>query len=249
MKNFYFVNKDYGNESLNNLARRVAEYNMAELVINEYNVSVVDVAPEGSENQEIGKLSLRPNVPYTVNDLYIINDIFNYNLFFEKNTSGRLEIPDDLKGTFDCLVSLAAGDSIINNPVDIDLKGEHHIIDISPTAIHKTMGIYKENNSKFTQLDIFNDEAVDRFLEQCTGTRGFFVISNCYMYIVNALIYDVNLRLEMQNKFLTKLANDKIEWYVNVVSADGIFYPCVKAQDLTNKKLDSRYEVFPWIKK
>ena len=250
MKKFYFVNKDYQNESLNNLAKRVAEYNMAELLMNNYEVSFVDVAPGDSEHQEIGKLSLRPNVPYTVLDLFVLNDIFNYNIYFEKNTSGRVEVPDELKGTFDCLVSLAAGDSVINTPKDIGLTNSNHrIIDISPTAIHKTMGLYKENVYKFTELDIFNDVAVDEFLASCTGTRGFFVVSNCFVYIINSLIYDVNLRLETQNKFLTKLAQDKIEWYVNIVSADGIFYSCVKAADLVDKKLDPRYEIFQWIKK
>ena len=250
MKKFYFVNTDYQNESLNNLAKRITEYNMAELIGNDREAEFVDDAPTDSEYQEIGKLSLRPYVPFTVKDLYVLNDIFNYNIYFEQNTSGRIEVPDELKGTFDCLVSLSAGDSIVNNPIDIGLTNDNHnIIDISPTAIHKMMGIYKENNYKFTELDIFNDEAVGKFLDSCTGTRGFFVVSNCFMYVINALIYDVNLRLDAQSKFLKRLSQDKIEWYVNIVSADGIFYSCVKASDLVDKKLDTRYNIFPWINK
>jgi hypothetical protein len=252
MEKFYFVDKDYQNESLNNIARRLAEYNLAE-IINNYEVYFSNNPPSDSKWQEIGKLSIRDDVHYTVRDLYIINDIFNYNVFFEKNTGTRISVPEELHGTFDCLVSLAAGDMIKNNPLDIGLIGEnHYVIDISPTALQNVVlkfGVYKGNNTQFIKLDIFNEVAIDNFLSKCEGTRGFFVISNCFMYIINSLIYDVNLRLKMQNKLIEKLANDKIEWYVNINSADGIFYSCVKASDIINKKLDSRFEVFPWIKR
>ena len=42
MKKFHFVDKDYGNESLNNLARRVAEYNVGE-IINEYEFDFLNI--------------------------------------------------------------------------------------------------------------------------------------------------------------------------------------------------------------
>jgi hypothetical protein len=139
---------------------------------------------------------------------------------------------------------------IENNPLDIGLVGEnHYVIDISPTALHKMLGLnlYKETREQFINLDIFNKHAVDEFLNNCKGTRGFFAISNCFMYIVNSLIYDVNIRLKIQNTLIERLASDKIEWYVTINSADGIFYPCVKASDIVNKKLDNRFGVFPWI--
>lgn len=250
MKKFYFIDKDYQNESLNNLAKRIAEYNAAELLSFGYDeFAVVSSPPAGAEHHEIGKLSLRPSVPFTVNDIYIINDLFNYNVFFEKNTSKRIETPNNLKGTFDCLVSLAAGDMVENNPVDIGLQGNnHYVIDISPTAIHKSMGIYKDRRHQYTQLDIFNKDAVSDFLKTCQGTRGMFVITNCFMYIVNALLYDVSLRLQFQNQLIRQLADDKIEWYVNIISADGISYSCVKASDIVDKKLDERFRSLPWIK-
>jgi hypothetical protein len=249
MKKFYFVDKDYQNESLNNMAKRITEYNAAE-IINKYDFNFTNLPPNNSEWHEIGKIFMKPDLPFIVTDLYIVNDIFNYNVFFEKNTSSRIVIPENLYGTFDCLVSLAAGDMIKNNPLDIGLVGEnHYIIDISPTALHKIIGLnlYKETRDQFINLDIFNENAIDKFLNSCKGTRGFFDISNCFMYIVNSLIYDVKLRLKMQNILIDRLANDKIEWYVNINSADGIFYPCVKASDIVNKKLDTRFEVFPWI--
>jgi hypothetical protein len=61
------------------------------------------------------------------------------------------------------------------------------------------------NLNESDKLDIFNEVAVDNFLSKCEGTRGFFVISNCFMYIVNSLIYDVNLRLKIQNQFIKQL--------------------------------------------
>ena len=248
MKKFYFVNKDYHNESLNSLARRIAEYNTAELLLKNYEVEVVDKALPGLENHEIGKISVDPSVPYTVEDIHIINDIFNYNLYFEKNTSAPLTIPLELKGSFDCLVSLGSGDMIKNNPIIIDFQGDnHYVIDISPTAIHKSMGIYKENVSQYIQLDIFNQGSVNEFLKGCKGSRGIFVISNCFMYIVNSLIYDVNLRLKIQNQFIKQLVEDKIEWYVNIITADGSSFSCIKASKLLDKQLDTRFKSLPWI--
>lgn len=245
MKKFYLVAKDYQNESLNNLARRVAEYNTAELIKDGYEVLYTEQPPIEGQYQEIGKIAWQ--LPYTVLDIPVINDIFNYNLYFEKNNEYRLNVGNHF-GTFDCLVSLAAGQSVVNNPKDIGLKGQHYVVDISPTAIHKTLGLYKEENFKHKQLDIFNIDAVKEFLSTCEGTKGFFVISNCFMYIINSLVYDVKLRLELQNKLINVLANDKIDWYIYMISADGTDYPCVRAKDITNKTLDKRFEVLPWIK-
>ena len=251
MKKFHFVDKDYGNESLNNLARRVAEYNVGE-IINEYEFDFLNISSNNGENHEIGKIFIQKEIPYTVEDLDIVNDIFNYNVYFEKNTGNRIKVPTELFGTFDCLVSLAAGNMIYNDPKDIGLTSKnHYIIDISPIALHKTLasiGVHKENTTQFIQLDIFNEKAVNNFLSKCKGTKGFFVISNCFIYIINSLIYDVNLRLKMQNKLINQLANDKIEWYVSIKSADGISYCCVKASELVDKVIDERFKVFPWIK-
>lgn len=249
MKKFYFIDTDYQNDSLNSLARRVTEYNTAELVSHGDEVAVVASPIPNTEYQETGKLSLRAEVPFTVRDLHIINDLFNYNLYFVKNRDDRFAVPKDLKGSFDCLVSLAAGNMIDTNVEDIGFtNGNHYVVDISPTAIHQSMGIYKETRCEFRQLDIFNAESLKEFLDSCVGTKGFFVVSNCFMYIVNALLYDVTLRLEAQNKFIKILSEDKIDWYVNILTADGIYYQCVRAKDIVDKKLDDRFKALPWIK-
>ena len=246
MIDFYLVEKDYGNESLNNMARRVAEYNLAELTKDNHRVYYTNTEPtDGSKFQELGQIVSQ--LPYTVKDVHIVNDIFNYNLYFEKNTEFRLSVGDNF-GTFDCLVSLASGTAPENNPKDVGLKGNHYVVDISPTALHKTLGLYKHIRADFKQLDIFNLDSVKEFLSSCEGTKGMFVVSNCFMYIVNSLLYDVNLRLQIQNKFIDVLANDKIEWYVSMVGADGTNYDCARAKDITNKTIDKRFGVLPWIK-
>jgi hypothetical protein len=247
MEKIYLIEKDYQNESLNNLARRLAEYHLAELSLEGIDVQYSTSIPsDNSRFIEIGKLSQREEVPFTVNDLHIINDIFNYNLYFENNNDPVLSVGEH-RGTFDCLVSLAAGKMVESNPDSIGLTGNHYIIDISPTAIHVSMGIYKNINALYSQVDIFNKQSVKEFLATCEGSKGFFVISNCFMYIVNSLLYDVKLRLKMQNELIDILANDKIDWYVFINTADGISYPCVSAKELQNKKLDNRFKILPWI--
>lgn len=255
MKSFYWIDKDYGNESLNNLAKRLVEYNTSDLVVEGYDIVYSDTVPnDGSPYSEIGKIEISPQAVekgfnYTVSDVNIINDIFNYNLYFVNNTEGRLRVDQDLYGTFDCLVSLAAGDMLKHNPQDIGLKeNNHYVIDISPTAIHKTMNLYKDLSSNFIQLDIFDPRAVTEFLKGCKGTRGFFVVSNCFCYIVNSLLYDVKLRLKLQNQFIEILANDKIEWYVSIFTADGTRHHCVRAKDIRNQQLNKKFEALPWIK-
>jgi hypothetical protein len=247
MERIYLIEKDYQNESLNNLARRLAEYHLAELSLDKVDVQYSTSIPDdNSRFIEMGKLSQREEVPFTVNDLHIINDIFNYNLYFENNNDLALSVGDHW-GTFDCLVSLAAGNMIATNPDAIGLTGKHYIIDISPTAIHVSMGIYKNINASYRQVDIFNKQSVKEFLATCEGSKGFFVISNCFMYIVNSLLYDVKLRLKMQNELIDILANDKIDWYVFINTADGNSYPCVSAKELQNKKLDNKFNILPWI--
>ena len=253
MKKFYWIHKDYQNESLNNLARRLVEYNTADLLSNGYDVCYTDTIPtDGSEYEYAGKLAVGNfSMDYSVADIPVINDMFNYNLYFPVNTQDPLKIPETVKGTFDCLVSLGAGNMIETTPTDIGLQGSnHYVIDISPTAIHKSMGLYKEMSTEFIQLDIFNIDAVTNFLKTCKGTRGFWVVSNCFNYTVNSLIYDVELRFKLQQKFLEVLANDtSIEWYVSIFTADGGDYHCALASDILVKQFDNRFEALPWIKK
>ena len=254
MKKFHWVEKDYQNDSLNSLARNLTEYYTADLLLQEYEVYYSKTVVEDAECQPIGKLGISARAfdngfDYSVLDTHIINSIVNYNLYFEKNTEERLIIPKELVGTFDCLVSLAAGNMIETAPIDTGLVGNnHYAIDISPTAIHKSMGLYKEEMVGFTQVDLFNISAVKTFLATCKGTSGFFVLSNCFFYIVSSLIYNVQLRLQMQNALLEVLAADKIVWHVSIYTADGTYYPCIKASELLNKQLDNRFYVLPWIK-
>ena len=244
-RRFYFIEKDYQNESLNNMARRVTEYNAAELIKNDYQIIYSKTEPtDGSPFQEIGKIAWQ--LPYLVTDIHAVNDIFNYNLYFVDNTEHPLNVKEHY-GTFDCLVSLASGQMPENNPKSIGLNGNHYVVDISPTAIHKTLGLYKEQRLEIKQLDIFNIEAVKEFLSTCVGTKGFFVVSNCFMYIINALLYDVNLRLKIQNEFIKTLAEDKIDWYVAMVSADGQDFNCIRAKDVMDKQLDKGFKALPWI--
>lgn len=253
MKKFYWIHKDYQNESLNNLARRMVEYNTADLLSDGYEVFYTDTIPtDGSEYDYAGQLAVRNfSMTYSVADIPVINDIFNYNIYFPANTQDPLRIPEDVKGTFDCLVSLGAGNMIETTPIDIGLQGSnHYVIDISPTAIHKSMGLYKELSTEFIQLDIFNISAVKEFLKTCKGTKGFWIVSNCFNYTVNSLVYDVTLRFQLQQKFLEVLANDtNIEWYVSIFTADGTDYHCVRAAEALTKQFDKRFEALPWIKK
>jgi hypothetical protein len=252
MKKFYWVEKDYNNSSLNGLAQRLTEYFTADLILDNYEVIYTNEIPNDTEYAMVGQVGIsakarEKNFGFFVSDTHLINDIFNYNIYFPQNTE-TLDIDPNLKGTFDCLVSLAAGAMIETNPIDVGLTtSNHYVIDISPTAIHKSMHLYKETVSNFTQLDIFNRDAVNKFLSTCKGTKGFFVVSNCFRYIINSLLYDVELRLKMQNEFIEILANDKIDWYVTMFTADGTYYPCVRAKDIQNKQLDERYKVLPWI--
>lgn len=255
MKKFYWVDKDYQNESLNNLARRMVEYNTAELISDGFEIVYSSEVPtDGSPYGEFGRLEITKKAEeksfhYSVRDLHIINDIFNYDLYFKNNNENELKIPGELVGSFDCLVSLASGDMIERNPQKAGLKnGNHYVIDISPTAIHQSMNLYKNINKEFIQVDIFDIDSLKRFLDSCKGTKGLFVVSNCFCYMINSLIYDVNLRLEMQNKFVEVLANDKIEWYVSMFTADGTYYRCDLAKNIQNKKLDKKFEALPWIK-
>ena len=102
MKKFYWIHKDYQNESLNNLARRLVEYNTADLLSNGYDVFYTDTIPtDGSEYEYAGKLAVGNfSMAYSVADIPVINDIFNYNLYFPTNTQDPLRIPVDVKGTF-----------------------------------------------------------------------------------------------------------------------------------------------------
>lgn len=246
-KEFFWIHKDYNNRSLNQLAQSVTEYNTAFLVNQGYDIFYCTNGVDTHLEQcEIGVLF--PNtLDYTVKDLHIVNDIFNFNVYFTKNTEDRITVPFEHFNSFDCLVSLASGNKVETNPLDIGLVGSnHYVIDVSPTAIHQSMGIYK-NVSMYKQLDIFNIDDLKKFLSTCDGTKGMFVVSNCFLYMVSSLIYDVKTRLKIQNEFIKVLAEDKIDWYVEMDSADGEFFNCVRAKDIQNKQLDKKFKGLPWI--
>lgn len=252
MKKFCWIETDYQNESLNNLARRVTEYFTGDLLLDGHEVYYSKHPLEYAENFPIGKIGISPKAAamgfdYTVADLHVINELFNLNLYFPMNTEKRLDVGNHY-GTFDCLVSLAAGTMIENNPIDIGLNGNQYVIDVSSTAITESMKLYK-NTSGFTQVDLFNLSSVEKFLSSCTGTKGMFVVSNCFHYIVTSLVYDVKLRLKAQNDLMKLLANDKIDWYVSILTADGKYIDCISAKELQDTKLDDRYYVLPWISK
>lgn len=236
---FNWVEHDYNNNSINNLSRNITEFNTAMMFS-----KGIEVTYNNGDGHKIG--TLFPNqAPFTVDDTHIVNKILNYNIYFKTNTEDRVNVPDNHYGTFDTLVSLASGDKSETTISDIGLNGKQYIIDISPTAIHES--VIHKNKSQHVQVDLFDSDSVRKFLNNINGNKGLFIVSNCFLYIISSLVYDTKKRYQLQNEFLKILANDKIDWYVEILTVDGKYFNCVRAKDLIDIGIDKRMGILPWI--
>lgn len=227
MNNITWKHKDYGNESLNKIARNITEFHTGNLE---------DVKYSKWRGTPIGTVFLHE--PFTVKDTGVLNSLMNYNVFFKHNTE------DDIVTNFvpDCAVVLASGDRVTT----INSKYTH-VIDISPRALEKTKEIFDLPESMFYQLDVFNISDVKEFLKTCKGKTGLFCLSNIFLYLPSCVMYDVHFRLKKQNELIKLLAQDKIDWVVDMVTVNGTYIQ-TPAKYLLNTKLDKKFEVLPWIK-
>ncbi len=247
MKQFTWIRKDYGNRSLNELSKNITEYNTAMLFNRGYQVYFSDAGGDAVE----GTLFVNTPMSYlTVENLEVINFLSDHDVYFKHNTEDMPDVGIH-KGTFDCLVSLASGDISFKLPQHIGLIGNHYIVDISSVAIKESINYFNEffikEKSNFEQLDFFNLDNVRQFLKKVRGTKGLMIISNCFCYAPTSLYYDTELRLKKQNQLIELLVNDRIDWYVDIVTADGISYRTVPAIELLNKSIDKQMRVIPWI--
>jgi len=217
---------DYGNDSLNNIARNIAEFHTA-------NASKINF--DTHTGIPIGTIFL--DEEYTVEDTDVLNSLLNYNVYFKKNTDDK--ILTDLN--FDSAVVLASGSS----PLQVDAKNKY-IIDISPRALEKTKDFLDLPASSYYQVDLFNLDQVRNFLQVCTGNTGIFCMSNVFLYLPNCIMFDSKVRLKKQNQIIELLANDKINWHVDIVTVNGNHIQA-PAEQLVDIKLDKKFEVLPWI--
>jgi hypothetical protein len=251
MNTFTWIHKNYDNRSLNNLSKNITEYNTTMLLNRGFKVDFSNIIPKIGKYAVEGTLFVdTPLDYYTVEDIGVVNFLSDHNVYFKHNTEEIIDVGSH-KGTYDCLVSLAAGTSPIDLAECIGPVNKHYIVDISTTAIKETNSYFNEffvkERTQFTQLDFFNLDNVEQFLKTVEGKKGLIIISNCFCYAPTSLLYDTKLRLEQQNKLMQMLANDKIEWYVDILTADGLTYRNVLAKDLIDQQLDKRLEIIPWI--
>jgi hypothetical protein len=163
-------------------------------------------------------------------------------VYFKINTEDELKLDRSIEG-LDVVVSLAAGE-LTDNALK---KLTRYVIDISPMAIEKSKQFLDVPESNFYQLDIFDIVKVQSFLRSITGTIGIFNVSNCFLYIPNCLLFDVQFRIAKQNQFINCLKNDTRTWYVNMVSATGEHYNNVNVKDIPEIKITDQFKVLPWI--
>ena len=246
MKKFIWKDCDYANRSLNSMAKSITEYHTA-MLFNEN----IQVDYSYTTGVDIGTLFLHASAKgTTVENLDLTNALIDIDIHFKNNTENKITFPKELQGTFDCLVSLAAGSNFVQEVKDIGNINNHYIVDISPTAIRETMKLstmLKSDITDFVQLDYFNINSVKEFLRTVKGTRGFFTLSNVFCYAPTSLLYDVNLRIQHQNNLIELLANDKTEWYVSILTANGENFDCINVNELRNQKVDDKFKVLPWI--
>jgi hypothetical protein len=251
MNTFTWIHKTYNNRSLDNLSKNITEYNTIMLLNRGFNVEFSDTIPTNGKYSVEGTLFVdTPLDYYTVEHLGVVNFLSDHNVYFKHNTEDLIDVGAH-KDSYNCLVSLAAGTSPVDLLERVGKVERHYIVDISTTAIKETNSYFNEffvkERTEFSQLDFFNLENVKQFLETVEGKKGLIIISNCFCYAPTSLLYDTKLRLEKQNELMQLLATDKIEWYVDILTADGLTYRNVLARDLINQQLDKRLEIIPWI--
>lgn len=220
---------DYNNNSLNSIARNIAEYHTAHALKVKYSTT---------KGVPLGTIFLDDK--HTVENTSVLNSILNYNVYFKKNT----EVP--LKTTFDpdCIVALASGDT----PSQLSTK-HTYVIDISPKALEATKEKYNIDVAKsynYDQVDLFDIPAVKTFLTKCQGNVGLFCLSNVFLYFPNCVMFDAKVRLKKQNELISLLAQDKIKWYVDMITVNGTYVQTL-ASELVDMTLDDKFKVLPWI--
>jgi len=220
---------DYNNDSLNSIARNIAEYHTAHALKVKY--STIKGVP-------LGTIFLDDT--HTVENISVLNSILNYNVYFKKNTEVPLKTIIDV----DCIVALASGDT----PSQLPAK-HTYVIDISPMALEKTKEKYNidvDKSYKYDQVDLFDIPAVKKFLTKCQGNVGLFCLSNVFLYFPNCVMFDAKARLKKQNELISLLAQDKIKWYVDMVTVNGTHIQTL-ASELVDMPLDDKFKVLPWI--
>jgi len=220
---------DYNNDSLNSIARNIAEYHTAHALKVKYSTT---------KGVPLGTIFLDDK--HTVENISVLNSILNYNVYFKKNT----EVP--LKTIFnpDCIVALASGDT----PSQLSAK-HTYVIDISPKALEATKEKYNIDVAKsynYDQVDLFDIPAVKTFLTKCQGNVGLFCLSNVFLYFPNCVMFDAKVRLKKQNELISLLAQDKIKWYVDMITVNGTYVQTL-ASELVDMTLDDKFKVLPWI--
>lgn len=240
MNKFYWIHKEFSNPSLNNISQRLVEFNTA-ILLNDFEVYYSYEDNDYEFKADVGTIFL--NQPYTVSDVDIINSIMNYNVYFKTNTEPDIVLEKDIEN-LDCFVSMAAGQ--VQNEKLINLK--RYIIDISPRALEFSKKFLSVPESNFYQVDLFSSKQVEEFLNKIEGNTGLIFISNCFLYIPNCILFDINLRIQKANEFLNLLRNDKINWYVNMVTPNGNSLYNISVSEVQDIKLDERFKILPWIK-
>jgi hypothetical protein len=220
---------DYNNDSLNSIARNIAEYHTAHALKVKYSTT---------KGVPLGTIFLDDN--HTVENISVLNSILNYNVYFKKNTEVPLKTIIDP----DCVVALASGDT------PSQLLAKHtYVIDISPMALEKTKEKYNIDVAKsynYNQVDLFDIPAVKKFLTKCQGNVGLFCLSNVFLYFPNCVMFDAKARLKKQNELISLLAQDKIKWYVDMITVNGTYIQTL-ASELVDMTLDDKFKVLPWI--
>ncbi len=236
-EDFYWIHRDYGSPSLNNIAQRLVEYHTA-LLFSNYNVHYTDKNKNYKNFAEVGTIFL--DYAYNVTDVHVINSLMNYNVYF-KNATENVEPVDE--SNLDFVVTLASKDLLL----PYTNKVKQYIVDISPLALEKTKSFLETPQSQYHQLDIFNIDAVNEFLKTIEGNCGYFDLSNCFLYMPSSILYDVELRVKKQNEFLNCLRNDSRIWYISMKSANGNYYYNKNVKDICNEDVDSRFRTLPWL--
>ena len=59
-------------------------------------------------------------------------------------------------------------------------------------------------------------------------------------------MFDAKARLKKQNELISLLAQDKIKWYVDMVTVNGTHIQTL-ASELVDMPLDDKFKVLPWI--
>ena len=141
---FTWVPKDYNNRSLDNLSKNITEYNTTMLLTKGFNVQFADCVPKEGKHAVYGTLFVDTPIDYyTVEDIHVVNFLSEHNVYFKHNTEDIINVGHH-KGTYDCLVSLAAGASPIELLNEVNPIKKHYIVDISTTAIKETTSYFNE---------------------------------------------------------------------------------------------------------